>query len=145
MDIAMSERTRCSNWWQLLADSIDASKARRREAWATGFTEEEARALLRGMGVTGLNGCEIQVRDLLELTMEDDDERQLRYPRWQFEMPVLRYLPVFQDSLKSMGSWGRYSFFVEQNELLGMTPLDALRAGMHRQVFAAAVAANDDF
>lgn len=137
-------RKQGGEWLQLLVDAMDASKSHRREAWATGYTADEACAVLRTMGATGLTGRELQVSDLLELTLEDED-CEARYPKWQFEMPVLRYLPVFQDSLKSLGKWGRYSFFVERNELLEMTPLDALRAGMHRQVFAAAIAANDDF
>jgi hypothetical protein len=137
-------RQQAQNWLQRLVDSIEASRCRRLEMWRDGFTAEEAEAALRGSKVTDTTGGEIRLSDLLSLVMEGED-RTPRYPKWQFEPAVLRYLPVLQNALSTMDRWNRHSFFLHKNELLDMTPINALRAGMHRQVFAAAVAANDDY
>jgi hypothetical protein len=145
MSEAERARLQAKNWLQNLIDaSISASKSKRMAQWNDGFTANEAEAALKGSYVLDTAGGEILLSSLLSLVLEGDDPTP-RYPRWQFEPVVLRYLPVLQNALSTLDKWTRHSFFLENNELLQMTPVNALRAGMHRQVFAAAVAANDDY
>lgn len=117
--------------------------SQRWEAWSEGFYADEAAAALRGSKAHG-DACGYNLGQLLALVLEGPD-RTPRYPKWQFEPAVLRYMPHILMSLDRLNQWNLSDFFTCENELLGTSPLNALRAHQHIQVLEAALAANEDY
>lgn len=127
----------------LVRQSSERCLAQRWEAWSEGFYAHEAAAALRGSNAQeGAGGYDLG--QLLALVLEGQD-RTPRYPKWQFEPAVLRYMPHILKSLDRLNPWNVSDFFTCENDLLGGSPLTALRAHQHIQVLEAALAANEDY
>jgi len=131
---------RPANWLtHLLAQAMAAAANRRREVWSDSFYADEAKAALAGASIP-----DMRLDDLLALALPGETE-MLRYPKWQFEPVVLRQLGQILLQLEHLSEWNRHAFFTEEHTLLGMTPLNALRAGQRDQVLQAAIATNEDY
>jgi hypothetical protein len=129
---------------ELLNRSFESALARRVIAWQAGFTVEEAKAAARGAKSPGAEGIPSSLNGLIALSLERRGSDP-RYPKWQFEPAVLRYLSVIIKALPNLTTWNIYDFFTDTNALLGTSPLDALRRGQHQQTLQAAIAANIDY
>lgn len=127
----------------LVQQSTESSLALRWQAWSEGFYPDEAAAALRGCRAHG-DSCGYTLDQLHCMKLKGPDDTP-RYPKWQFEPAVLRYMPHILKTLDRMNSWNVFCFFTEMNDLLGTSPLNALRANQHIQVLEAALAANEDY
>lgn len=127
----------------LVRQSSERCLAQRWEAWSEGFYPHEAAAALQG-SMAQDEVCGYGLGQLLALVLEGPDKTP-RYPRWQFEPAVLRYMPHILKSLDRLNPWNVSDFFTGENDLLGVSPLNALRAHQHIQVLEAALAANEDY
>jgi hypothetical protein len=139
------DHARPRDWLSKLVDrAVEAALAQRWQAWCESAPADEALAALQRVRRAGKPGGTLSLKPLLALVMEGPD-RTPRYPAWQFEPAVLRYMPMLRKALPNLNAWNIYFFFTTTSELLGTTPLAALRAGQHQQALQAAFAANADY
>lgn len=113
-------------------------------------TAEWLRSLTAAQATAALQQArrELALHDLLGLTQtawHRLDGHALRYPRWQFQRAVLPHIPAVLRALPLHSPWLAHDFLVAHNDLLGESPLAALRHGRAVTVLEAARCATDDY